>query len=88
MEHHYGAYYFRLMVVDQPGVLADVAACLRDHEVSIEALIQRARNPLEPVPIVLTTHETREAQMSGALARIAALPTVLEPPRLIRIEAL
>ena len=88
MEHHYGAYYFRLMVVDQPGVLADVAACLRDHEVSIEALIQRARNPLEPVPIVLTTHGTREAQMTGALARIAALPTVLEPPRLIRIEAL
>jgi homoserine dehydrogenase len=88
MEHHYGAYYFRLMVVDQPGVLADVAACLRDHEVSIEALIQRARNPLEPVPIVLTTHETKEAQMTGALARIAALSTVLEPPRLIRIEAL
>ena len=88
MEHHYGAYYFRLMVVDQPGVLADVAACLRDHEVSIEALIQRARNPLEPVPIVLTTHETTEAQMTGALARIAALPTVLEPPRMIRIEAL
>jgi homoserine dehydrogenase len=88
MERHYGAYYFRLMVVDQPGVLADVAACLRDHEVSIEALIQRARNPLEPVPIVLTTHETMEAQMTGALARIAALPTVLEPPRMIRIEAL
>jgi homoserine dehydrogenase len=88
MERHYGAYYFRLMVVDQPGVLADVAACLRDHEVSIEALIQRARNPLEPVPIVLTTHETMEAQMIGALARIAALPTVLEPPRMIRIEAL
>jgi homoserine dehydrogenase len=88
MERHYGAYYFRLMVVDQPGVLADVAACLRDHEVSIEALIQRARNPLEPVPIVLTTHETTEAQMTGALARIAALPTVLEPPRMIRIEAL
>jgi homoserine dehydrogenase len=88
MERHYGAYYFRLMVVDQPGVLADVAACLRDHEVSIEALIQRARNPLEPVPIVLTTHETTEAQMTGALGRIAALPTVLEPPRMIRIEAL
>ncbi|HEX6115281.1 MAG TPA: homoserine dehydrogenase [Geminicoccaceae bacterium] len=88
MERHYGAYYFRLMVVDQPGVLADVAACLRDHEVSIESLIQRARNPLEPVPIVLTTHETTEAQMTGALARIESLPTVLEPPRMIRIEAL
>jgi homoserine dehydrogenase len=88
MERHFGAYYFRLMVVDKPGVMAEIAACLRDHEVSIEALIQRVRNPLEPVPIVLTTHETREAQMTGALARIAALPTVLEPPRMIRIETL
>jgi hypothetical protein len=36
---------------------------------------------------VLTTHETMEAQMIGALARIAALPTVLEEPRMIRIES-
>jgi homoserine dehydrogenase len=88
MERHYGAYYFRLMVVDRPGVMADVAACLRDHEVSIEALIQRARNPGEPVPIVLTTHETTEAQMTGALAAIAELDSVVEPPRMIRIESL
>ncbi|HEX5794668.1 MAG TPA: ACT domain-containing protein, partial [Geminicoccaceae bacterium] len=88
MERHYGAYYFRLMVVDKPGVMADVAACLRDHEVSIEALIQRARNPGEPVSIVLTTHEVAEAPMVGALARIAELEAVLEPPRMIRIESL
>ena len=88
MEHHYGAYYFRLMVVDRPGVLADVAACLRDHDVSIEALIQRARNPGEPVPIVLTTHETNEANMTGALERIGTLESVIEPPRMIRIESL
>ena len=86
MDRHRGAYYFRLMVVDRPGVMAEVAACLRDHQVSIEALIQRARNPDEPVPIVLTTHETTEAQMTGALARIAELGTVLETPRMIRIE--
>lgn len=88
MEHHYGAYYFRLMVLDRPGVLADVAACLRDHDVSIEALIQRARNPGEPVPIVLTTHETSEANMTGALGPIGALENVIEPPRMIRIESL
>jgi homoserine dehydrogenase len=88
MDRHYGAYYFRLTVVDKPGVMADVAACLRDHEVSIEALIQRARNPGEPVSIVLTTHETAEAQMTGALVRIGALEAVLEPPRMIRIESL
>jgi hypothetical protein len=38
------------------------------------------------VPVVLTTHETAEAAMQAALARIAALPTVLEAPTMIRIE--
>ena len=83
---HEGSYYIRLMVLDEPGVLADVSAVLRDHEVSIESLIQRGRNPGQAVPIVLTSHDTTEARMRGALARIGALPTVLEPPRMIRIE--
>lgn len=86
MSAHQGRYYIRLMVVDRPGVLADVSAVLRDHEVSIEALIQRARNPGQTVPIVLTSHETVEAHMTAALLRIAALDAVVEPPRMIRIE--
>ncbi|MGI9435783.1 MAG: homoserine dehydrogenase [Geminicoccaceae bacterium] len=88
MGRHHGAFYIRLMVLDQPGVLADVSALMRDHDVSIEALIQRARNPGEAVPIVLTTHETTEAGMVEVLARINTLDAVLEPPRMIRIEAL
>ena len=86
MSSHAGCYYIRLMVLDQPGVLADISAVLRDHEVSIESLIQRGRNPGQAVPIVLTSHDTTEAHMRGALDRIAALPAVLEPPRMIRIE--
>ncbi len=88
MGRHQGAYYIRLMVLDQPGVLADVSALMRDHNVSIEALIQRARKPGEAVPIVLTTHQTTEADMIDVLARIETLDAVLEPPRMIRIEAL
>jgi homoserine dehydrogenase len=38
------------------------------------------------VPVVLVTHECEEAQMDAALARIVALPTVVEPPARIRIE--
>jgi len=83
---HEGSYYIRLMVLDEPGVLADVSAVLRDHEVSIESLIQRGRNPGQAVPIVLTSHDTTEARMRDALARIGTLPKVLEPPRMIRIE--
>ncbi|MFQ5985275.1 MAG: homoserine dehydrogenase [Alphaproteobacteria bacterium] len=88
MERHWGACYVRLMVVDRPGVMADVTAALRDEEVSIEAMIQRGRDPGEVVPVVMTTHETEEAAMARAVANIARLRTVLEPPRMIRIEKL
>jgi homoserine dehydrogenase len=86
MERHHGAYYIRLMVVDRPGVIADVAAALRDQSVSMESMIQRGRAPGEAVPVVLTTHATIEADMRLALDAIGRLASVLEPPRMIRIE--
>jgi homoserine dehydrogenase len=83
---HEGAYYLRLMVRDQPGVLADVTAILRDHGISLESMLQHGRKPDEAVPIVLVTHETREADVARALGAISELAAVLEPPALIRIE--
>jgi homoserine dehydrogenase len=86
MSGHRGAYYIRLMVLDRPGVFADVASILRDHQVSMEAVLQRARAPDEPVPVVMTTHDTEEAAMVGSLEEIAAMEACVEPPRMIRIE--
>ncbi|MDA0261418.1 MAG: homoserine dehydrogenase [Proteobacteria bacterium] len=88
MAHHIGPYYVRLQVVDRPGVMADIAAILRDENVSIESLLQRGRSPDEAVPVVLTMHNTKERSMTAALARIDQPDTVLEPPHLIRIEHL
>jgi homoserine dehydrogenase len=87
MSAHVGAYYLRLMVLDRPGVIADVTAVLRDLGISLASMLQRGRSPGEAVPVVLVTHETRESEMRAALARIAALNAVLEEPTLIRIEA-
>lgn len=88
MSRHRGAYYLRLMVLDQPGVIADVTGALRDAKISLESMLQRGRAPGEAVPVVLVTHECEEAQMQSALARIAALPSVVEQPAVIRIEVL
>jgi homoserine dehydrogenase len=82
-----GAYYLRLMVVDRPGVIADVTAVLRDQGVSLLSLLQHGRSPAEAVAVVLVTHETTEAAMRVAMDRIAKLDAVLETPALIRIEA-
>ena len=88
MDEHICSYYVRLSVVDKAGVVAEIAAILRDMEVSISNLMQRARDPGEPVPLVLTTHETREAAMVEAMRRISALDVCVEEPRMIRIETL
>jgi homoserine dehydrogenase len=86
VQKHVGAYFLRLMVVDQPGVLADVTAILRDCNVSLESMLQHGRAPGEAVPIVLVTHETNEGAINQAIARIGKLASVLEAPALIRIE--
>ena len=38
--------------------------------------------------LVMTTHDTEEAAMNRVLARFAKFDTVIEPPRMIRIEPL
>ena len=86
IDAHVGAYYLRLMVLDRPGVIADVTAALRDAGVSLGSMLQRGRAPGEAVPIVLVTHETGEVAMRSALNRIVGLDCVLEAPAMIRIE--
>lgn len=88
MAKHEGGYYLRLMCLDRPGVIADITAALRDEQISVESMVQRGRGPGgEAVPVVITTHETNEAAMMRALARISAFESVLETPRLVRVEA-
>ncbi len=88
IERHRGAYYIRLMVRDEPGVIADITAVFRDEAISIESMLQRARSETEAVPIVLNTHVCEEAAMRLTLGRIEALDSVVEQPTMIRIESL
>ncbi len=83
-----GRYYIRLTVADRPGVFADIAAALRDENVSIEAVIQRVHAPGEAVPVVMTLHDTYEGAMLRAIEKIEALQSIVEPAHMIRIESL
>ncbi|WP_425065787.1 homoserine dehydrogenase [Reyranella sp.] len=86
IDRHVGAYYMRLMVQDRPGVIAAVSGALAKERISLESMLQRGRSESGEVPVVLTTHETEEAAMRRALARIAKLGAVAEEPCVIRIE--
>ena len=89
MARHRGAYYIRLMVVDKPGVIADVTAALRDEEVSLESMLQRARSPGEAgAGGADHPRERKRRRCAARWTRIAALGSVVEPPHVIRIESL
>ena len=88
LDDHSGSYYVRLMVDDQPGVFAEIAAELAKHKISIEGVIQRSRSETEAVPVVMTTHETSEAAIQKVLSAFDALDAVREKPHVIRIETI
>lgn len=81
-----GAYYIRLVVLDQPGVIADIAAILRDCDVSLQSVLQHGHNPDQPVTVILTTHPSFEANMQKALHQIHDIEAVVETPYQLRIE--
>jgi homoserine dehydrogenase len=80
-----GQVYVRLMVRDQPGVIAAISETLAEAGVSIESFLQKPVENAGGVPIVLTTHAAPEEVILAAVERMSLLPALTEPPRMIRI---
>jgi homoserine dehydrogenase len=78
-------YYLRIGVADQPGVLARIATILGDGAISIASVIQKEVDGEGTAEIVIMTHEAREADMRGAIARIEALDAVGGVQQLLRV---
>jgi homoserine dehydrogenase len=83
------AFYLRLQVADQTGVLSRITTILAEHDISIDAVIQRESAEGEKqTDLIILTHDTVEGRMRDALALMQALPTVLAPIVNIRKEEL
>lgn len=83
------AYYLRLGVADQAGVLASVTGLLAEFNISIDAMLQQASHSKEErTELIILTHQCLESSMNAALHKIQALPTVIEPIIRIRKEEL
>lgn len=63
------AYYLRLSVTDEPGVLAKIASVLGKYHVSIVEMIQREKENGK-ASIVLVTHETHELAVRNVVEKI------------------
>lgn len=81
-------YYLRMMAQDRPGVLAQVAAVLGSHDISIRSVLQPAppaSNEGDGVPVVITTHNAGEGDVREAIAKVDALDVIKAPTVCIAI---
>lgn len=89
----HSAFYVRIPVLDQPGVLAELARLLGAQGISIESVIQReqavrTQKHQSWVPIVLVTNQVTEAALRTALETISAQPAVVGDLVTMRVESL
>lgn len=79
-------FYVRIMAKDEPGVFAEYAQVLGKHNISISGAIQHEWiGPDNTVPVVITTHLTKQKNMTAALKEIEQLDIVSQKPVSIRI---
>ena len=76
-------FYLHLEVADEPGVLAEVAKVLAEHEVSVKSVVQRGLS--EQARLVMVTHPVLESRFFAATEAIAGLAAIRRPPRAIRV---
>src|SRR5438094_31556 len=75
-------YYLRAMVQDRPGVLAEIARVLAEHQISIASVIQHEApedHEGDTVPLVIMTHTAVTGEFRTALAGIEQLHYVAAP---------
>jgi homoserine dehydrogenase len=85
-----GRYYFRLPVANHPGTLAAIATVLARHEISIASVIQHESGDgapqLDPVPLVIMTHDATEGAARAATSQLESLDAVTGPVVRLRVN--
>jgi homoserine dehydrogenase len=88
MEDIITRYYIRMSIADRPGVLAQIARTLGDHNISIASAIQKqADAATQAAEIVIMTHPAREKEVQAAFAEFRSLQVVKEISNFVRVEA-
>jgi homoserine dehydrogenase len=75
-------FYLRALITDRPGVLAEIAHDLAQHQISISSVIQHEaldEQEGDTVPLVIMTHTAPTGNFRAALAEIDRLGSVTAP---------
>jgi homoserine dehydrogenase len=80
------AYYLRFRVTDRPGIIAALAGILAEKHVSLDAVLQLPSENKQNLPFVITIEPCEEQQIQDAVAKMATLDFMVEPPLALPME--
>lgn len=79
-------FYIRLMAKDEPGVFSKYSKILGDNNISISGALQHeGTGPENTVPVVITTHPTRQENIDKAIKQLTRANFISGKPVCIRI---
>ena len=84
IEEVVGSAYLRLIVSDQPGVMARISTILSQHEISIESLIQKNTRD-DHADVVIVTNAVFEESLNLAIKKLSSMKDVRGDVTRIRV---
>lgn len=79
-------YTVNLDVADRPGVLAQIAACFGEHDVSIQTVRQDTDESTGGAVLLIRTHAALESALAGTVQALRGLDSVNEVVAVMRVE--
>jgi homoserine dehydrogenase len=78
-------HYLRFIVRDEPGIVAAIAGALAKYGANIDSILQHRGHASERLPFVVTTEPCSSATLQQAVAEMAKLSFMVEPPLCLQI---
>jgi homoserine dehydrogenase len=78
-------HYLRFVVRDEPGIVAKIAGALAKFAVNIDSIVQHRGHAAERLPFVVTTEPSSSAMLDKAVAEMAAMNFMVQPPLCMQV---
>ncbi|WP_432408840.1 homoserine dehydrogenase [Wukongibacter sp. M2B1] len=78
-------YYVRLQVIDEPGVLGNIAMTFGKYGISLESVVQKGRGE-ETVPLVFIAHDIEKEMLDKALEEVGGYEYVERVASILKVE--
>lgn len=73
-------HYIRFLVMDRPGIVAEITGALAKERINIRAIVQKAGYPSHALPFVVTVEPCKSSALKKVLDSIRTMDCLLERP--------